>query len=135
MPGTPNEPNPLSAPPAADTGFRLPSGTQTDLIQLATTYVDAVRDLRTAKIRLSGSETGVTPITEREIHRVNVEAAERKVELLREIITGAMQSAERELEDHARLMRLHERGFAARPDTSAAENKVRVLKRILDSSK
>jgi len=140
-PDSPAPDSPPMSPPqpasttTAEAGLRVPAGAQTDLIQLATTYVDAVRDLRTAKIRLSSAEAGVTPVSEREIQRVNVEAAQRKVELLREIITGAMHGAERELQDHARLTRLHERGFVARPDTSAAENKVRVLKMILETAK
>jgi RNA polymerase sigma factor (sigma-70 family) len=143
-PQAPTTPNPRLAYPEPQTplgfdlgkGESLPGGPHSDLIQLATSYLDAVRDMQTAKVRLksatSAREQGAGGTERVEIETINVRAAEGKVELLRAIIDGALKDAEAETE---RALRMQRQGFASSREVTAAETKLRVLRLILNSAK
>jgi RNA polymerase sigma factor (sigma-70 family) len=117
-------------------GASLPGGPHSELIQLATSYLDAVRDMQTAKVRLksatSARDQGAGGADRVEIEAINVGAAQSKVELLRAIIDGALKDAEAETE---RAQRMQRQGFAAPSQVTAAETKLRVLRLILNSAK
>jgi hypothetical protein len=110
-------------------GLALTGGTQGDLIQLATAYIDAVRDLDTAKVHMKIPELTEEGPT---LKRINLVAAERKVGLLKAIIEGSLKGAESELQ---RAREIHQRGYHPISQVTAAETKIRVLKLILDSAR
>jgi len=130
------EPAPTSPKPGGEHSLTLPGGTQTDLINLATSYSDALRDLQLAKARLKSALVlrgrAVVGIDQVEIESINVQASERKVDLLRAIIDGAQKDADAEVE---RVQRLYRQGLTAASQVIAAETKVRVLRLILGSAK
>ncbi|MCI0640393.1 MAG: hypothetical protein L0Y70_15080, partial [Gemmataceae bacterium] len=124
-------------PPQETTkGPALPGAIQGDLIQLATVYVDALRDLETSKLHVLRAREMAKAVGggsgQEEIKRVEVVAAERKVLLLRSILDGALQGAEIELRDAQRGV---QSGVLPAGHVSAAQTKVHVLKLILDTAK
>ncbi len=123
-------PPPIAPPAVVDKGVTLSVGAQTDLIQLATTYVDAIRDLETAKVR-AGPVTGLSQ-EERAIRAINMKAAERKVDLLRAIVEGSLRGAENEYQI---ARRQDDTGIASLGRLIAAQTKVDVLRLILGSAK
>ena len=130
------EPAPTSPKPGGEHSLTLPGGTQTDLINLATSYSDALRDLQLAKARLKSALVlrgrAVVGIDQVEIESINVQASERKVDLLRAIIDGAQKDADAEVE---RVQRLYRQGLTSASQVIAAETKLRVLRLILGSAK
>lgn len=131
---TPIKPTPVNTTPPADAAkaFTLTGGAQSDLIHLATTYIDAVRDMEIAKVRVHEPAPAVLPAQTREINRINLVAAQRKVDLLKAIVEGTLKAAESELK-HAR--RVHQHGLIPETQVTAAETKVRLLQLILDGTK
>lgn len=73
-----------------------------DLIRLGTTYADSLRDVKSARLsmetihRMRGNAV-VTPLEE-QIARLNLEAAERKVQIVRMIVEKQLAAAENKLE-------------------------------------
>ncbi|MCI0681642.1 MAG: RNA polymerase sigma factor [Gemmataceae bacterium] len=120
------------APP---TGMWPATTTQTDLIQLATAYIDAVRDAQTAKAYLTylkRAEGGIDASGPGgEIRRINLDAAERKLALLRAIIEGSLETAAEEREF---AVRMHKAGFGSAGQVSASESKYKILKLILQGA-
>jgi hypothetical protein len=118
--GTPGD---LKGPP-------VPVTPQADLIHLATAYVDAIRDQETAKVRLRLVERSAASVSnvELETQRIAATAADRKVNLLREIIDVSLKAAQDEL---TAVRVQYEAGRINVGPVSAAESKVKLLKLIL----
>lgn len=122
---------PQFQPPAVDRGgVPLPGGASVDLVHLANSYVDAIRDLETAKVK-AGPAKGISQ-EESAIRVINMKAAERKVELLKAIIEGSLRGAENEYQIARRQL---ETGIGFLERVNAAQTKVEVLKLILGSAK
>jgi hypothetical protein len=81
-----------------------------DLTRLATTYADALRDLKSARLSLETMQSlrpsAVITNLEVQIANVNLEAAQRKVEVLRSIVEKQLAAAENKLEIVSYLERL-----------------------------
>ncbi|MBM97938.1 MAG: hypothetical protein CMJ77_02340 [Planctomycetaceae bacterium] len=73
-----------------------------DLIRLSTSYTDALRDLKIARVSVDTLQTlrpnVVVTNLELQVATLNVEAAERKVKLLRAIAEKQLMAAENKLE-------------------------------------
>ena len=73
-----------------------------DLIRLSTNYTDSLRDLKIARVSVDTLQTlrpnVVVTHLELQIANLNVEAAERKVKLLRAIAEKQLMAAENKLE-------------------------------------
>jgi RNA polymerase sigma factor (sigma-70 family) len=126
------DPPASSVPATSDKPLAMSATGQTDLIQLATAYIDAVRDWETAKAKLAGMENSPTPVGQREIAHINARAAERKRDLLRAIILGMQRGAEIELQS---LRRQVERGIIPASRANEMQTKADVLQMILGSAK
>ena len=72
------------------------------------------------------------PAAPAHVERANFVAAERKANLLRAVIEGSLHSAH---DDVARVNQLRERGVISVEEANQVENRLRVLKLILDSAK
>jgi RNA polymerase sigma factor (sigma-70 family) len=114
----------------------VPLGHQADLINLATAYSDAVRDLDLARAEVRIAQKRVDLKVESaealELKQIAVQAAERKVALLRSIAEGALKSAEAEL---SALRRAYEKGYLPESRVVGADGNVRILQQILGSVK
>ncbi|MCI0377512.1 MAG: RNA polymerase sigma factor [Gemmataceae bacterium] len=141
LPQTPPPDSKKSTPPPIPPqepakGHAFLGAIQSDLIQLATVYVDALRDMETSKLHVLRARELAKAVGggsgQEEIKRVELLAAERKVLLLRAILDGALQGAEVELRD---AQRGFESGLLPAGHVSAAQTKVHVLKLILDTAK
>jgi hypothetical protein len=117
-------------PPGDLKGPPVPVTPQADLIHLATAYVDAIRDQETAKVRLRLVERSAASVSnvELETQRIAATAADRKVNLLREIIDVSLKAAQDEL---TAVRVQYEAGRINVGPVSAAESKVKLLKLIL----
>ncbi|MCP4190748.1 MAG: hypothetical protein GY768_08975 [Planctomycetaceae bacterium] len=73
-----------------------------DLIRLSTTYTDALKELKIARLSLDTLQTlrpnAVVTNLEIQIANLNLEAAERKVKLLRSIVEKQLLAAQNKLE-------------------------------------
>ena len=133
-----NQPPPRN--PAADADAAKPAATsitnQMDLITLGTAYIDAVRDLDTARIRINvaATEARLKVVTreELEVQKIAMQAAQRKVTLLRSIIEGALKNAQADFDTAKRDF---DQGLMSRHYVLAAQEKVRILTEILGSAK
>ena len=76
--------------------------TTDDLIRLATSYADAIRELKTAKMTVSTLQTlrpaAVITNLEVQIAQVNVQTAEAKAQVLKAIVEKQLSAAEAKLE-------------------------------------
>jgi hypothetical protein len=94
------------APDFRDTLSALDTPTD-DLIRLATEYPTALRDLKAAKLSIDTVQTlrpnAVVTNLEVQIATLNLEAAERKVQVLRAIVEKQLAAAENKLEVHKYL--------------------------------
>jgi hypothetical protein len=103
----------------------------TDLIQFATAYADAVRDAKKGGWRVKYLNKFVSG-EEQAMIRFDAEAAERKAELMRSLLTSALRSAETEFRA---LDELHAKGAVPTSHVSSARDRVDMLRLILDSGK
>ena len=123
---------PQTQPPAMVDRVTFPAGASTDLIQLASVYVDAIRDFETAKIRAAPTK-GISQ-EESAIRAINMKAGERKVELLRAIAEAALRGADGELQIARTRHNAGDRKGSVE-QVNAAQTKVDVLRLILGSAK
>jgi hypothetical protein len=99
-----------------------------DLIRLSTSYADAVRELKTARLTIDTLQT-LRPSTlitslEVQIAQVNVEAAEAKVRLLSAIAQKQLSAAEAKLDLLKRLEAMQKQN--GNEATGLGENRLRI---------
>jgi hypothetical protein len=114
-----------------------------DLVRVATSYADAVRELKTAELSVKTLQTlrpsaNVTNL-EMQIANINLKTAEQKVQILRAIAENLLMTAQAKLEF---LKRMEAGDQAPAPDAkptaqsnprlAQAEATVRILKMILE---
>lgn len=115
-----------------------------DLIRLATAYVDALRDLKNAKLSLSTLSAlrpnAVITNLELQIATINAETAEQKLRLLQAIAEKLLAAAEARLEMLRRMEQLGEKLAAPAADETRdrvqitqAEATVKILKMLLQT--
>lgn len=144
-------PVPVARPPAPgtrlaalgpDLGMGRPAaeGSQLDLVSLANSYTDATANLRMASLhhtRLQQLQKSAAVSNEEvEIAAIKLDAAERKVDLLRSIAQSALRTSEMELQV---LHQLHKAGTQPsgvgplQLEIPRVEGRLEILKRILES--
>ena len=109
-------------------GAKLAAGSL-DLVALATSYADAVGNLRMAQARAKAA-AGHGSDEDRAVNATAVEAAERKARLLRSIAEIAAGGAEAE---YGQARQLAEQGLVPQSKTVEAESKLKILRAILQS--
>jgi hypothetical protein len=122
--------------PVADSQIRT-----NDLIRLATTYAEAVGEIKIAKLRQQTLEAlrVSAPVTSLEIRiaEINVSTAEQKLAFLRKIAQKELNAAQANLEMKKQLWKIAEANGAddarAKPDLVRAEAEVEILQMILDA--
>ncbi len=119
--------------------------TTDDLIRLATSYADAIRDLKTARMTVSTLQTlrpaALITNLEVQVAQVNVQTAEAKVLVLKAIVEKQLAAAEAKLEIVKYLENMGEQAAADRNASAAvgqsrsrvaqAEATINILKMIL----
>ncbi len=109
------------------------AGTHLDLVSLATTYIEAVEKLELARLRfniLDRHEAKVVSQEELETAQINMQAAERKVKVLRQIARVAYDAAAAEAQT-ARAA--YEAGHATQGQVVEADARLKILEVILES--
>ena len=109
-------------------GAKLAAGSL-DLVALATSYADAVGNLRMAQARAKAA-AGQGNDAEQAVHATAVEAAERKARLLRSIAEIAAGSAEAE---YGQAKQLAGQGLLTESKVVEAGSKLKILRVILES--
>jgi hypothetical protein len=113
--------------PEGGAGLKLDAGTL-DLVGLATSYADAVGDVRVAEVRVKVAGEG-SP-SERMLEEAAMEKSRHKARLLRSIAEIALRGAAEELNRTEQLARDNLVPQSALAD---AKSKVQILKLILDT--
>ena len=109
-------------------GGKLPAGSL-DLVALATSYADAVGNLRIAEARLEAvAEHGSG--AEQRVEKTSLAAAERKARLLRSIAEIAVSGAEAE---YKQARQMTDNGLLPQSKLAEAESKLKILHLILQS--
>ncbi len=122
--GTPTNPMAAQAPPAA----------QLDLVNLATSYIDAQGAMKLAQARfeqLKLQPEGVLPKSELLAAAIQVETARSKVNVLKALVQSAHESAEAEGQ-HAE--ELYRKGYGTQSQAASARSRIKLLESILGSS-
>jgi hypothetical protein len=113
-----------------------------DLIRLATSYSDALRELKTARMTVSTLQSlrpaAVITNLEVQVAQINVEAAETKVLIMRTIVEKQLAAAQAKLEIVKYLETMGEQGQGnanalgqSRSRVAQAEATINILKMIL----
>jgi hypothetical protein len=112
--------------PTAGAGGKLAAGTL-DLVALATSYADAVGNVRLAQVRV---KTGDRDSSDQALNEAGLQAAERKARLLRSIAEIAVEGAKAEYEQSRQL---NQQGLLPQSKVVESEAKLKILKVILDA--
>jgi hypothetical protein len=117
-----------AAAAASAGGMKVDAGA-IDLVSLATSYADAVGDVRMAEARVAmareSDQAGVA-----RLEAAGLEKARHKARLLRGIAEVALRGA---AEKHERTRQLYDRKLSTQAEVSEAESRVHILKLILDT--
>jgi len=102
----------------------------TDLIRLAESYCDALRDMKIAQMNLdtltSLRGTAVVSQLEVRIANVNVSAAQRKVTILRAIAEKELAAAQAKLDILEQMEKVGGNGDKTTSEAPASQNRVRI---------
>jgi hypothetical protein len=108
--------------------LRLDTGAL-DLVSLATSYADAVGDVRMAEVRVKVASQS-DRITDRALEEAGLAKSQQKARLLRSIAEIALAGAEADLQ---RTEQLSQQKLASQADLAEARAKLQILKVILDA--
>ena len=123
--GGSQKPDPLGG----GAGLNLDVGSL-DLVGLATSYADAVGDVRVAEVRVKVAQEKNSP-SDQMLEQVAMEKSRHKARLLRSIAEIALRGAHEELQ---RTEQLAKQGLAPQSTLAESKAKVQILEVILDTN-